>query len=70
MKNMDKDIFQYLIRVYYIRLDCYSHPIVTSCVITAEPVKYQASHKNTIELCKINIFYLRKITLSLFKKYV
>ena len=38
---MDKDIFQYLIRVY------------------------QASHKNTIELCKINIFYLHKI--SVFK---
>ena len=32
---MDKDIFQYLIRVYYI----------------------QASHKDTIEPCKINIFY-------------
>ena len=44
---MDKDIFQYLIRVYLI---------------------YQASHKNTIELCKINIFYLHKI--SVFKKYV
>ena len=28
---------------------------------------YQASHKN-IELCKINIFYLHKI--SVFKKYV
>ena len=28
---------------------------------------YQASHKN-IELCKINIFYLNKI--SVFKKYV
>ena len=28
---------------------------------------YQASHKNT-ELCKINIFYLHKI--SVFKKYV
>ena len=26
---------------------------------------YQASHKNTIELCKINIFYLHKI--SVFK---
>ena len=29
---------------------------------------YQASHKNTIEFCKINIFYLHKI--SAFKKYV
>ena len=29
---------------------------------------YQASHKNTIELCEINIFYLHKI--SVFKKYV
>ena len=29
---------------------------------------YQASHKITIELCKINIFYLHKI--SVFKKYV
>ena len=29
---------------------------------------YQASHKNTIELCKIHIFYLHKI--SVFKKYV
>ena len=28
---------------------------------------YQASHKNTIEFCKINIFYLHKI--SVFKKY-
>ena len=42
---MDRDIFQYLIRVFY-----------------------KASHKNTIELCKINIFYLHKI--SVFKKYV
>ena len=29
---------------------------------------YQGSHKNTIELCKINVFYLHKI--SVFKKYV
>ena len=29
---------------------------------------YQASLKNTIELCKINIFYLHRI--SVFKKYV
>ena len=43
---MDQDIFQYLIRVCYIR------PAI----------------KNTIELCKINIFYLQKI--SVFKKYV
>ena len=25
---------------------------------------YQASHKNTIELCKINVFYLHKILAS------
>ena len=29
---------------------------------------YQASDRNTIELCKINIFYLHKI--SVLKKYV
>ena len=46
MKNIDKDIFQYLIRVYYIR----------------------QAIKNTIELCKINIFYSHKISVS--KKYV
>ena len=33
-----------------------------------DPGLYQASHKNTIGLCKINIFYLHKI--SVFKKYV
>ena len=37
-------------------------PIFDPCLL------YQASHKSTIELCKINIFYLHKI--SVFKKYV